>query len=62
MISEMIIEQIKDLSKGLSRKELEAKYFEELEKLPANELIMLRDSMIAESSATYCYPDFDNIY
>jgi|688.fasta_scaffold1125715_1 hypothetical protein len=62
MISNMIVEQIKDLSRGLSRRELEAKYFEELEKLPASELVIIRDSMIAESSVTYCYPDFDNIY
>lgn len=62
MISKMIIEEIKDLSKGLSRKELEDKYFQELEKLPTVELVILRDSMIAESNAIYSYPDFDNIY
>jgi hypothetical protein len=62
MISKMIIEEIKDLSRGLSRKELEDRYFQELEKLPTVELVILRDSMVAESNATYCYPDLDNIY
>jgi hypothetical protein len=58
----MIIQQIKDLSKGLSRRELEAKYFEELEKLPAKELVIIRDSFIEEAETCCYYPDFDNIY
>jgi hypothetical protein len=62
MITSMIIEQIKDLSRGLSRKELEAKYFEELEKLPARELVIIRDSFIQETETCCYYPDFDNIY
>jgi len=51
------------LSKGLSRTELDAKYFEALELLPAETVLMIRDSFIAESTpVSQMFPDLSSLY
>lgn len=63
MIAQHLINEIKSLSKGLSRKELDAKYFEALEMLPADTLQMIRDSFIEESTpVSNMFPDLSSLY
>ena len=63
MISQHLINEIKSLSKGLSRTQLDAKYFEALELLPAETVQMIRDSLIEESTpVSSMFPDLSSLY
>lgn len=63
MIAQHLIDEIKSLSKGLSRTELDAKYFEALALLPAETVQMIRDSLLEESTpVSNMFPDLSNLY
>jgi hypothetical protein len=63
MIAQHLIDEIKSLSQGLSRKELDAKYFEALQMLPADTLQMIRDSFVEESTpVSKMFPDLSHLY
>lgn len=49
MIAKQLIDQIKELSSYVSRKEIEKNYFDALEHLPVEELSMIRDSYLLEA-------------
>jgi hypothetical protein len=59
MIAQQMIDQIRELNKYLSRKELEEQYYVALYKLDTKELTQLRDSLLLESTVFVRPPDFD---
>jgi hypothetical protein len=59
MIAQQMIDQIRELNKYLSRKELEEQYYVALYKLSEGELTILRDSLLLESTVYVRTPDFD---
>lgn len=61
MISKQLIEQIKELSSYVSRKELTSKYYEALELLTPEDLLQIRDSYLAETEVVIM-PDLDHLY
>lgn len=61
MIAKQLIEQIKELSSNVSRKELSGKYYEALELLSPEDLLIIRDSYLAETEVTVM-PNLDHLY
>jgi hypothetical protein len=59
MIAQQMIDQIRELNKYLSRKELEEQYYVALYKLETYELSQLRDSLLLESTVFVIPPDFE---
>lgn len=59
MIAQQMIDQIRELNKYLSRKELEEQYYVALYKLDTKELTQLRDSLLLESTVFVRQPDFE---
>jgi len=59
MIAQQMIDQIRELNKYLSRKELEEQYYVALYKLDTVELTQLRDSLLLESTVFVRQPDFE---
>jgi len=59
MIAKQLIDQIKELNTLLSRRELEQQYYDALELLKEDDLMMLRDSLLLESAIATA--DFDNL-
>jgi hypothetical protein len=59
MIAKQLIDQIKELNTLLSRKELEQQYYDALELLKEDDLLMLRDSLLLESAIATA--DFDHL-
>jgi len=59
MIAQQMIDQIRELNKYLSRKELEEQYYVALYKLETYELAQLRDSLLLESTVFVIPPDFE---
>lgn len=62
MIAQVLIQEIKQLSKKASRQELEQSYFEALEKLSPKDLSLIRDSYLQETQNFVMMPDLDNLY
>jgi hypothetical protein len=62
MIAQMLIQEIKDLSKKASRQELEQSYFKALEKLSSKDLKLVRDSYLQEAQNFVMMPNLDNLY
>ena len=62
MIAQMLIQEIKDLSKKASRQELEQSYFEALEKLSSKDLKLVRDSYLQEAQNFVMMPNLDHLY
>jgi hypothetical protein len=61
MIAQQMIDQIRELNKYLSRKELEEQYYVALYKLDTKELTQLRDSLLLESTVFVRPPDFNEL-
>lgn len=59
MIAKQLIDQIKELNTLLSRRELEQQYYDALELLKEDDLLMLRDSLLLESAIATA--DFDHL-
>lgn len=62
MIAKQLIDQIKELNTLLSRRELEQKYYDALNLLKEDDLMMIRDSLLLESSVIVSPPNFDHLY
>ena len=62
MIAQVLIQEIKQLSKKATRQELEQSYFEALEKLSPKDLSLIRDSYLSETQNFVMMPDLDNLY
>jgi hypothetical protein len=62
MITKHLINEIKSLSKGISAKTLEEKYFIALELLDEADLISLRDSFVEEQLVSKSHPDLSHLY
>lgn len=62
MITQHLINEIKSLSKGISAKTLEEKYFIALELLDEVDLVSLRDSFIEEQLVSRSGPDLSHLY
>jgi hypothetical protein len=62
MIAKQLIDQIKELNTLLSRRELEQKYYDALNLLKEDDLMMIRDSLLLESTTFITPPDFDHLY
>lgn len=62
MIAKQLIDQIKDLTRGVSRKELEQQYYDALNLLKEDDLMMIRDSLLLESNVMVSPPNFDHLY
>ena len=62
MITQHLITEIKSLSKGISAKTLEEKYFIALELLDEADLISLRDSFVEEQLVSQSGPDLSHLY
>lgn len=61
MISQQLVEQIRELNKYLSRKDLEEQYYAALYKLDQSDLVIIRDSLLLESTVFVRPPDFDEL-
>lgn len=59
MIAKQLIDQIKELNSLLSRKEIEQKYYDALTLLKEDDLMMIRDSLLLESTITTA--NFDHL-
>jgi|LakMenEpi03Aug12_release.lakeMendotaPanAssembly.Ray.scaffolds.fasta_scaffold3471422_2 hypothetical protein len=59
MIAQQLIDQIRELNKYLSRKELEEQYYVALYKLNEGDLARLRDSLLLESTIYARTPEID---
>jgi hypothetical protein len=62
MIAQMLIQEIKQLSKKATRQELEQSYFEALEKLSSKDLSLIRDSYLQETQNFVIIPNLDHLY
>jgi hypothetical protein len=62
MIAKQLIDQIKELNKALSRRELEQQYYDALNLLKEDDLMMIRDSLMLESDIMISPPNFDHLY
>jgi hypothetical protein len=62
MITQHLINEIKSLSKGISAKTLEEKYFIALELLDEADLVSLRDSFVEEQLVSRSGPDLSHLY
>jgi hypothetical protein len=62
MIALQLIDQIKELNKSLSKRELEQQYYDALNLLKEDDLLMIRDSLLLESTTCITPPDFDHLY
>jgi hypothetical protein len=61
MIAKQLIDQIKELSSNVSRRELNSKYFQALELLSPEDLLIIRDSYLAEAEVAVM-PNLDHLY
>lgn len=61
MITSMIINEIKELSSNISRKKLSDKYFQALELLDPEDLLMIKNSYAEEANVTVL-PDLEHLY
>ena len=62
MIAKQLIDQIKELNTLLSRRELEQQYYDALNLLKEDDLMMIRDSLLLESNVMVSPPNFDHLY
>lgn len=61
MITSMIISEIKELSSNISKKQLSEKYYQALELLNPEDLLMIRNSY-AEEASVVVVPDLEHLY
>ena len=61
MITFMIIQEIKELSSNISKKQLSDKYYQALELLTPEDLVMIRNSY-AEEASVAVLPDLEHLY